>query len=59
MLDKLVFSYTQEDLIQMAGCDAFKKAQEMLGRGQGEKLVCKQKPKEIGEKVEFILEVGD
>ncbi len=59
MLNKLVFTYTKDDLIQMARADAFKKAQEMFGRNKGESLICKETPTSIGKETEIILELKE
>lgn len=59
MLNKLVFTYTKEDLIQMARSDAFKKGQEMLGKLRGEKLTCKEMPSSIGKETEITLELKE
>ena len=59
MLNKIIFTYTKEDLIQMARADAFKKAQEMVGRNRGESLICKETPTSIGKETEIILEIED
>mgnify|MGYP003655582183 CR=1 FL=1 len=59
MLNKLVFTYSIDDLIQMARADAFKKAQEMLDRNKGESLICKSTPESIKEETEIVLEFSD
>jgi hypothetical protein len=59
MLEKLVFNYTKDDLIEMARADAFKKGQEMVGRNRGEKLTCKELPTVMEDEVEIILEFTD
>ena len=57
-LKKIVFAYSQDDLIQLARQDAFKRGQEMLSRVNGESLICKKTPTTIGETLEFELELG-
>lgn len=59
MLSKITFTYTKEELIQMARSDAFKRAQEMMHRNNGESLICKETPTEVSEITEFVLEFKD